>query len=208
MSHTKMEKAGAAIPHPRKKNVRKYEETMTRYFDTATGGVSVTTGGRLDQLTAVIAGSSMANRGGSMIILRKLKWYAEFTAGDITNVCRIMILRQLDPVAGLSTLPYSVPSSGDVFPSEEQWETLHDEVFSFAPRMGGSVGTATASGTATDATVLTMGTIDLGNREIRFTGSTATAAGPGHIYAYIVTDSTVTPNPGYAGTYRLFFEAT
>jgi len=157
--------------------------------------------GLLSDLTAIAQGSTDTTRVGDRIRLDSLHFSFYFTAGDTTNLCRIVLFQwfppsgSFAPVIGtnlfLTTGSILAPISQYLVDFESNFRVLYDKLFYLST-------TVTQSGTIQHIDVRKFP-----QRNLQYVaGGTS---GSGHLYRLVISDSAAVPNPTICSTWLVRF---
>lgn len=156
----------------------------------------------INHAPVIVNGTTISNRIGNEVRLKRLRYQFAFTAGDNTNVIRYIIVRArnaqvpttastmsaniLSGVTGVAQICAPVDHT--------QWDVLHDELFQvhYAP-VDGSTATSVA------IPVCRKGEVDCGNVLLRYSQQTSTNITGKQVIMLFVSDSAIAPNPSVFG---------
>lgn len=169
----------------------------------------VTTSGQIFPLGQIAAGTGSNARLGLKIRAKRIDYRVLFIASvtnviaisDLFNNLRFMVLRTRGPYSGITT--GLLPNTFQMIDPTGPFTLLKDEIV-FEKNVSSGFSAAGSAYASSPEGVWVVGSIPL-NYDIIFDGPTATSDQDNMPFLYVVSDSSVTPNPTIEGTFRFWY---
>jgi len=184
-------------------------DSPMKYIDFFPFGTGLTTAGAIYGLGNIAAGTAANNRLGAKIRLDKLELRLYYQASlmgiiataDIYNNLRTILVRCIGPQSLITTSMF--PNVVSHVDKRQEFKVLHDEIFYLKTVASGLAAAGSGYGSSPEGLWRNF-TVKLGN-DVLYDMASGTTDSYGVPLLYVVSDSTVTPNPIISCAARLWF---